>query len=179
MPELIPQVVNSETPYAGTVLQVRKDTIVGASGTPRLRDVVVHPDCVCGVARMPDDGIVLVRQYRHPAAAWLWELPAGKIDPGESPREAFERELIEECGVGCGTAEEVCVFYTSPGILTERMHMFVADGCRTGAGEVNPGEIGTWKTVSLDEAMAMIGRGEIVDGKSIVGIAYAARREDA
>lgn len=174
--EGIPRVVESETPYRGTVLQVRKDTIVGASGKPRSRDVVVHPDCVCGVAHMPGGGIVLVRQYRHPAAAWLWELPAGKIDPGETPREAFERELIEECGVGCGSVEEACAFYTSPGILTERMHLFVANDCREGAGDVNPGEIGTWKTVSIDEAMAMIGRGEIVDGKSIVGIAYAARR---
>lgn len=177
MCDSIPAVIESETPYAGTVLHVRRDTIVGSSGKPRARDVVVHPDCVCGVARLPGGGIVLVRQYRHPAAAWLWELPAGKIDPGETPREAFERELIEECGLGCGSVEEVCAFYTSPGVLTERMHMFVANDCREGAGAVNLGEIGAWKAVSLDEALAMIGRGEIVDGKSIVGIAYAARRE--
>ena len=175
MSEIVPTVIGSETAYAGRVLQVRRDTIAGDSGLPRVRDVVVHPDCVCGIARMPNGHIALVRQYRHPVGGYLWELPAGKIDPGESPRQAFERELAEECGLGCDSVTEACSFFTSPGILTERMHLFVADGCHEGAGKVNPGEIARWKAVPLEEALEMIARGDIVDGKSIVGIAYAAR----
>lgn len=171
-----PATTATETPYSGSVVRVRRDTLTSPSGRIRTRDVVEHPDCVCGVARMPDGRIILVRQYRHPAAAYLWELPAGKIDPGESAREAFARELVEECGVGFQALEEVCTFYTSPGILTERMHLFLADGCHEGAGAVNPGEIATWKAVPLEEARAMIARGEIVDGKTIVGILHAAGR---
>lgn len=176
MAEVIPRLTHSEPAYQGRVISVRRDTIEMSDGQPHARDVVVHPDSVCGVARMPDGGIVLVRQYRHPSGAYLWELPAGKIDPGETPLQAFRRELVEECGLGCTRVEEACSFYTSPGILTERMHLFIAEECYEGAGEVNPGEIATWKIVTFDEAFAMVARAEIIDAKSIVGIALAARR---
>lgn len=175
MEETTPQVIETAVRYSGKVLRVRNDRIAKPGGTPRERDVVEHPDSVCGVARLADGSVILVRQYRHPAGAYLWELPAGKIDPGETPAEAFARELVEECGVQCGTLRLAVTFFTSPGILTERMHVFVAEGCTTGADGVNEGEIARWISVSLDEAESMISRGEIVDAKTIVGITWAAR----
>lgn len=179
MNDKLPPVKHSETVFTGKVIKIQRDDLLRENGKEMHREIIIHPDCVCGVALTHDNRIVLVRQYRHPARAYIWELPAGKIDPGENPEEAFRRELIEECGMGYKNVEELVSFYTSPGILTERMHLFLATGCTEDAGDQNPGEIAEWKTVSLEEAEAMIGRGDIADAKSIIGISYARKRQAA
>jgi ADP-ribose pyrophosphatase len=175
MSEHLPTLTHSEVIYEGKVFRIRKDDLAADDHGPIHREVIVHPHCVCGVAVMDDGRLILVRQYRHPTGGFLWEVPAGKIDPGETPEEAFRRELIEECGVGCDSAEELLSFYTSPGILTERMHLFLARGCKEGAGEQNPGEIAEWKAVTREEAERMIESGEIADAKSIIAIRSAPR----
>lgn len=173
MPHNLPRLVRSETVYRGKVVSIQRDDLLLENGDEMHRETIVHPDCVCGVASLPDGRILLVKQYRHPTRSFLWEIPAGKIDPGETPEQAFRRELVEECGVGCTRPREVLSFYPSPGVLTERMHVFIATDCVEGAGEENPGEIAEWKAVTLEEARTMIERGEIADAKSIIGITCA------
>lgn len=175
MADHIPQLLQSESVFQGSIISVQVDDLVLQSGREVHREIVVHPEAVCGIATMPDGKIILVRQYRHPAAEFLWEIPAGKIDHGETPEQTFRRELLEECGVACGPLHEVLCFYPSPGVLTERIHLFVTKECQPDAAPWDTEEISEWKTVTVDEARAMIDRGEIVDGKSIIGILYAGR----
>lgn len=162
--------LSRETAYHGRVIELSVETLRLPGGREVRREIVGHPDCVCAAAFLEDGRMVLVHQYRRPVGRLIWEVPAGKIDPGEDPAEAMRRELIEECGVQATDLEEVAVFYPSPGICTERMHVFVARRCTTGATHAAEDEIVGWDAFPLDEARAMVARGEIVDAKSMLAI---------
>jgi ADP-ribose pyrophosphatase len=125
------------------------------------------------VAALPvlDDGrIVLVRQYRYAVSDFVWELPAGRRDPSESPEAGARRELEEEVGLRAASLEPLSTFWTTPGFCDEVMHLFRATGLesippRPEADErIEPG------TFTLDEAMAMVARGEIREGKTLVAL---------
>jgi len=168
-----PRLRGSETAFEGRVMRVRIDHLELPSGRETRREVVVHPDCVCALALTSDGKTVLVRQYRAPAGKLLWELPAGKIDAGETPEQAVVRELAEECGLASGAMERLATFYTSPGICTERMHLFmIAALKRAKDASMEPDEIEEWRTCALDEAEDMVARGEIEDAKSLLGIMH-------
>lgn len=134
------------------------------------RQVVVHPGAVAIIPLLPDNRVCLIRNYRVAVGKSLIELPAGTIDRNEPPAETAIRELREETGYTAARWHKLPPFFMSPGILNERMHLFVAEGLTAGATAREPGEDIDNLIVPWAEALAMVERGDIEDAKTLVGI---------
>ncbi|MBI4830994.1 MAG: NUDIX hydrolase [Candidatus Lindowbacteria bacterium] len=122
---------------------------------------------------LSDTEVVLIRQFRHSAGKIMWEIPAGTFEPGEEPLACAERELVEETGYRAAMMKPLGGFYTSPGFCDEFIHLFVATGlqpCASGAQKADSDEQINVNTVAMSEALRKIESGEIVDGKTIVGL---------
>jgi ADP-ribose diphosphatase len=128
------------------------------------------------VAVDADGRVALVRQYRYPVDERLWELPAGRLDAGETPEEAGRRELEEEIGRRPEGLERLCRFYTTPGFCDEAMHLFRASGLVVVPARPEDDERIEVGWFELAEALAMIDRGEIREAKTIIGLLLEARR---
>ncbi|MBV8727410.1 MAG: NUDIX hydrolase [Candidatus Eremiobacteraeota bacterium] len=166
--------VESETVFKGRVFKVRAD-VVSADGKTNRFDIVEHPMSYTVIARPKPDAVLLIRQYRHAAGAYLWELPAGSADADESPLDGVRRELREETGYSAETVREIFSTYMSPGFCTELMRYFVADGLTSGATQFDEDEDIETQTFDLEAAMAMIRAGEITDAKTVAGLLYFER----
>jgi len=157
--------------YRGRIVHLTEEDVVLPNGHAVTLEIVRHPGAAAIVALDAADGVTLLRQYRHAVGGYLWEVPAGKLDPGEAPAACAVRELAEEAGLAAHRWEELGAIVTCPGFCDERIHLFLATGLRTvpmarGADEV----ITEVAVVPLAEAMQMIRRGEIRDGKTIAAL---------
>lgn len=138
---------------------------------------VDHPGAVAVLAMVDHERVCLIHSRRLTVCQTLVEVPAGTLEPNEPPLDAARRELEEETGYRGGQWEKLGEFYTSPGMLTERMHLFLVTGLTAGPPRREPNEQIENLVVTWDEAMAMVDRGEIVDGKTLVALlAYDRRR---
>jgi len=164
------EILNHNEIYSGKIVSLHVDVIRQESGESTLREVVRHPGGVAAVPVLDDGRIVLIRQFRYPLGKYIWEIPAGKLDSGQTPRDTIARELEEEIGYTAGTLTEMCSFYTSPGFCNEVIHLFIARALVPCARRPETGEHITPEAFTLDECLSMINRGEIMDGKSILGI---------
>lgn len=143
-----------------------------AGGQTRTRAIVRHPGAVAVLPLVTPDSVCLIHNYRIAADQTLVELPAGTLEPNEPPAETAARELIEETGFRAGRIEHLQSFYLSPGIMDERMHLYVAtDLVQVGAAREPGEEIENW-IVSWSEAMDLVAQGRIQDAKSLVGLLY-------
>jgi ADP-ribose pyrophosphatase len=163
------------------LLQARRFQVVRmsrrlADGNTHTHDVVLHPGAVVILPLIDDDRVCLIRNYRMAVGETLLELPAGTLEPNEDPAVTAHRELIEETGFRADKIEKLCEFYMSPGILNERMHLFVATGLQPGETALESGEEIEKQVVSWKEAMRMVETGEIRDAKSLVGLLHYDRR---
>ncbi|MGB2960045.1 MAG: NUDIX hydrolase [Bacteroidota bacterium] len=168
-----------ETLYSGKMVDLVVDQVRYPSGKTGVREIVRHPGGSAVVPLLDDGTVLFVRQLRYPLEKEILELPAGKLEPGEDPREAASRELEEETGYTVGRLQKLSSIYTSPGFCDEELHIFLATGLvrSVGGPRREEGEFSmTTQTVSLPEALAMIERGEIQDGKTIVGLLLTAGR---
>ena len=141
-----------------------------ADGVAHEREIVEHPGAVVILPIVGADRVCLIRNYRVAVDETRWELPAGTLDHDEPPPETARRELIEETGYRAGAIEKFGELWMSPGILNERMHMFVATGLTAGPTALEAGEEIETVVVAWDEALAMIDRGEIRDAKTVAGL---------
>ena len=139
-------------------------------GAHRTREIVEHPGSVLILPLVDDQSLCLIRNYRKAVGTTLWELPAGTLDRQEPIIEAARRELEEETGYRAATLEEVPGLWMSPGILRERMHVFVARDLTPGPQALEPGETIDTHVVAWDEAVAMCLDGRIDDAKSVAAI---------
>jgi ADP-ribose pyrophosphatase len=155
--------------------RVVRDSFVTSGGQTKCREIVRHPGAVVIVPMLDDGRVCLIKNFRHSVRQTLIELPAGTLDPGESPQTTAERELIEETGYRASSVKHLHSFYLSPGILDERMHLFLATGLQEGDTARELGEEITNLIVPWDEAIAMIFRGEIQDAKTIASLLYVDR----
>ncbi len=146
-----------------------------ADGNTHCRALVLHPGAVTILPIFDDGRICLIRNFRPAVGHELFELPAGTLEPGEAPLATAYRELEEETGYVAARIEPLLEFWMSPGILNERMHLFVATELRPGRTSLDVGEIITPCIVTRDEALAMVQDGRIQDAKSLVGILYLER----
>lgn len=170
-----PDVVASERLHDGW-LRVRADRLRWPSGRESRTEVIEHPGGVTIVAIDPNDRLLLVRQYRHPAGRDLLELPAGTLDPGETPETTAERELQEEAGYRPGRLERLGGFYLAPGYCTEYQHVFLATELSESRLDAEEEAIDV-EAVPLDEALRRIAAGEIVDAKTVGAVLlYLQRR---
>jgi len=146
---------------------VERRVIAGADGQSITREVVVHPGAVVILPIIDARRIVMIRNFRYTIEQELWELPAGTAEPDEAAIETARRELEEETGYRAGTMTPLTEFYTSPGVLTERMFAFVATGLTSVGQRLEHGERIVAEVVELDLAHRWLVNGELRDGKTI------------
>jgi ADP-ribose pyrophosphatase len=178
------QVLSSKAVYNGKVFKVTSDKVKEPSGITATRDIVRHSGSVVVLA-IDEDGdeprVLLERQYRYAAQDYLWELPAGRIDPGEGALAGAKRELIEETGYRAKQWKRAMIFYSSPGFLDETMAIYLARELSSGEAQPEADESIECELVPLSEIIDMIFSGKIRDGKTIAGalwLAEALRRRD-
>ena len=175
------EVLRTERVYKGRIVNLVVDRVRYTSGNESIREIVEHPG---GAVILPvfDNGeILLVRQFRYPIGADVIELPAGKLDAGEDPRLCAERELREETGYTAARWRKLTTLMTTPGFCNERLHIYMAQGLSLSpqGQSLEEGEQTIRLIrVPLKEAIAMIEREEIVDGKTIAGIFLGERVQE-
>ncbi len=162
--------VESRIIYRGKIINLRLDNVVLENGNSATREIVEHPGAV-GIIAIKDNGdIVLVRQYRKAVEQVLLELPAGKLEKGEDPKVCAARELAEETGYRAKKMVYLSRYYTSPGFSNEVMHMYIATGLKDGERNPDEDELVDTVEISLERAVDMAIKGEIMDAKTITGI---------
>jgi ADP-ribose pyrophosphatase len=174
------QLVSSEVVYKGPLFRVLHDKLIEPGGKPSERDVIRHNGSVVILAldsskSRKNPWIVVERQYRHAANQYLWELPAGKLDPGEDSLAGAKRELAEETGYTAKKWKPLVEYYASPGFLGESMKVFTAEGLVAGDAHPEDDEEIEFRLVKLSDALKMIEKGEILDGKTLTSVLLYAR----
>ena len=169
------RLISSRTVYRGPVFWVTTDDVQEPGGVRARRDVVHHTGSVVVLA--VDDSrstprVLLERQYRHAANDFLWEIPAGRIDAGEKPLSAAQRELLEETGYTAAHWRRIFHFYASPGFVAETMSVYLATGLRPGQAQPEDDEVIYKRMVPLPTAVRMVLRGTIRDAKTISSILW-------
>lgn len=156
--------------YEGKVVSLDVDEVREPGDVQGVREVVRQPGSVAALPVLADGRVVLVRQYRYAVDAFVWELPAGRRDPGETPLAGARRELEEEVGLRPGALEPIATFWTTPGFCDEVMHLFRATALEPVPARPEADERIEQATFSLDDALAMVRRGEIREGKTLVAL---------
>src|SRR5271170_7134545 len=169
------RLISSRTVYRGPVFWVTTDNVQEPGGVRARRDVIHHTGSVVVLAvdeARPEPRVLLERQYRHAANDYLWELPAGRIDPGEKALHAAKRELLEETGYAATSWRRILNFYASPGFVAETMSVYLATGLRAGPAQPEPDEIIHKSLVPLSKATRMVMSGTIRDAKTISSVLW-------
>jgi len=164
------RVLSTRRVYEGKVLSLDVDEVLEPEGVRATREVVRHRGSVAALPVHEDGRMVLVRQYRYAVDALVWELPAGRLDPGETVEDAARREMEEEVGLRPRGLEPLATFYTTPGLCDERMHLFRATGLESVAARPEADERIESRAFTRTEVEEMIRRGEIAEGKTLVAL---------
>jgi ADP-ribose pyrophosphatase len=165
--------------YSGRIIHLDIDTVRFPNGSVGELEMIRHPGAAAVVPflsdpRGEDPQILLLKQYRYAAEEFLYEIPAGRLDPGEEPAACARRELIEETGCEAERIERLYTFYTTPGFTDERIHAFMAVGLSRGESRHETDEFITVETMTLSHALGLIEKGEIKDAKTALAILYVA-----
>ncbi len=173
--------IASRRVYNGRVLDLDVDTVRFPNGRSGELEMIRHPGAAAVIPVLTPDGshdpqILLIRQYRYAAGGHIWEVPAGKLEPGESPEACARRELLEEAGATARRWDRLTTIYTTPGFTDERIHLFAARDLTVNPQETRhePDEFLEVKPVAVRRALEMIRDGEIVDAKTIVCVLFYA-----
>ena len=169
--------LSSIRPYTGRRISVDLDTVRFPDGSVGTLEMVRHPGASAVVPFLdrptdPDPRVILIRQYRYAAEGYLWEIPAGTLDPGDTPDSCARRELREEAGCVAGSLEHLVTIYTTPGFTDERIHLYAASGLTRVPSALEADEFLETHEIRWSEVGRMIGRGEIADGKSLSALMY-------
>jgi ADP-ribose pyrophosphatase len=168
--------VSSEPVFDGKLLHVRRDTVRLPDGKLATREHIVHPGAVLIVPVLPDGSLVVERQYRYPLNRVFIEFPAGKLDPGEDELATARRELTEETGYEAAKWTRLGTIHTLISYTNEKIEFYVAEGLTHVGARLDDGEFLEIVTMSVDEMLATLDRGEITDGKTVAALLLYARR---
>ena len=166
------KILKSTVVHEGPVFGVRRDEVLEPGGVRATREVVTHSGSVVVLPVLDDGRVVLIRQYRHAARQYLWELVAGRIDGGETPKRAAARELLEETGYRAKRFSVFLNVFPTPGFVEERMFILLAEGLKAGEAQPEEDEKIEVRAYSVKELKQMIRRGKLRDAKSVAGILY-------
>ncbi len=174
-PEAKAKLLSSVVAYDGPLFRVLHDKLIEPGGKRSERDVIRHNGSVVVLAvdnskSKRNPWIVVERQYRHAANQYLWELPAGKLHPGEDPLAGAQRELEEETGYRARKWKPFVEYYASPGFLGESMKVFLAEGLTPGHPHPEDDEEIELRLVKLSDVVKMIEKGAILDGKTLTSV---------
>jgi ADP-ribose pyrophosphatase len=169
--------VSTERLHTGRIINLDRDTVRFPDGSTGKLEMLRHPGASAVVPLLdpvddPDPGVLLIRQFRHAAEDFIWEIPAGRLDPGEPPEACAARELEEEAGMRAGRLERLTTIYTTPGFTDERIHLFVATDLAPGEQGREVDEFMEVEARRWSEVMAMVRSGEIVDGKTLISLMF-------
>lgn len=156
--------------YRGKIIELYLEHVTLPNGAVAELEIVRHPGGAAVVALDSENRVCLLRQYRHAAGGWLWELPAGKLDPGESPLVTAQRELQEEAGLHAARWDSLGKIISSPGVFTEIVHLFLARDLSGVPANAEAHEVFEVHWVPFAEALAQAWTGEITDAKTLVGL---------
>ncbi len=171
--------IRSHRVYSGRVISVDVDQVRFPDGSVGELEMVRHPGASAIVPFLSDPAgddpqVLLLRQYRYAAESYLYEIPAGRLEPGEQPIMCARRELLEETGCTAGRLDHLFTMYTTPGFTDETIHLFLAADLTRGAQQTESDEFIETVTLPLSRALAMVQTGEIKDAKTALGLLYAA-----
>jgi ADP-ribose pyrophosphatase len=184
--EGVAETISSQVAYEGPLFKVLKEEVREPNGHISHRDIIRHNGSVVilavdnravdnrhgrGKKHKPDPLVIMERQYRHAAGQYLWELPAGKIEPGEERLVGAKRELAEETGYSAASWTELVRYFASPGFLGEWMQVYLAEDLSTGTATPEADETLEIYPLPLSQVEALIADGQILDGKTLIGIA--------
>ena len=171
--------VKSRRVYTGKVISVEVDTVRFPDGSIGELEMIRHPGASAVVPflsdpRGEDPQVLMIRQYRYAADGYLYEIPAGRLDQGESPRDCAMRELKEETGCTAEQVDHLLTMYTTPGFTDEKIHLFMATGLVVGETKHEVDEFLDLQPMRLSRALEMVEAGEIQDAKTALGLLFAA-----
>jgi ADP-ribose pyrophosphatase len=161
--------------FQGKRFRVERVVQTAPDGSEHAREIVRHPGAVTLLPLLDDGRVCFVENYRASVGQRLLELPAGTLEPGEDPADAARRELAEETGYRAGRIEHLLTFYMSPGVLDERMVLYLATGLESGPMSLDAGEDLRPRLLTWQEAMDLVRQGHIQDAKTLIGLLYYAR----
>lgn len=169
--------VSSERLYTGRIVSLDRDTVRFPDGSTGQLEMLRHPGASAVVPflddpRGPDPRVLLIRQFRHAADGFIWEVPAGRLDPGEDPETCARRELEEETGMRARTVRPLTTIYTTPGFTDERIHLFLAHGLEAGAHRREADEFMELHTRPWSSVLELVRSGEIRDGKTLTSLLF-------
>lgn len=171
--------IESRRAYSGRIISLDVDRVRFPDGSEGELEMVRHPGAAAVVPFLSDPTgddplILLIKQYRYAAEQYMYEIPAGRLDPGEAPEHCARRELQEETGCEAAKVEPLTTIYTTPGFTDERIHLFMASGLTVGDANREHDEFIEIERMTVSHALRMIKEGQIRDGKTVVGLLYAA-----
>jgi ADP-ribose pyrophosphatase len=161
------KILSSREVFRGPIFWVTSEQVQEPTGVTARRDVVRHPGSV----------VILPVEQRHTVGDYLWELPAGRIDEGESEMAAAKRELLEETGYRARRWQRILKYYASPGFVAEPMSLYLATGLRPGDARPEADEVIRFRLFPLPDAVRMVMRGTIRDAKTIAGVLWLAQQD--
>ena len=171
--------IKSTRVYTGKIISLDVDAVRFPDGSVGELEMIRHPGASAVVPFLSDPTgdhpqVLLIRQYRYAADGYLFEIPAGRLDRGEDPRDCAVRELKEETGCTAQQVDHLFTFYTTPGFTDEKIHLFMATGLSPGETKHEVDEFLDLQPMLLSQALEWIERGEIQDAKSVIGLLFAA-----
>gem|GEM_PF-78997 len=163
----------TKTIYKGRVFTLASDNITLPNGVTTGIDIIRHPGAAAMVPMLNKNTVLLIKQYRYAAGGFIWEIPAGTLNPGESPLECAKRELVEETGYSADKLEKLTEIVPVPGYSDERIHIYLATGLVKAVQKLDKDEILNVHEINMNDALKMIAKGEIIDSKTISGLYLA------
>lgn len=167
--------IASECVYSGRIITVTRDKVALPGGGEADLEMVRHPGAAAVVPLDRRGGVTLIRQYRYAADGFILEVPAGKLERGESPERCAHREIVEEAGVAAGRLHPLGWIFTTPGFTDEKIHLFAATELTPSVQDLDEDEVIEVVTMPLDQALRLAASGEIRDAKSLCALYRAAQ----
>lgn len=167
------QTVSSDRIYTGKVISLKVDTVEVPRKGYQKREIIEHPGAVGIVAITNENKVVLVKQYRKAIEKAIWEIPAGKLEQGENPRDCAIRELKEETGYTANNIKLIHKFYTSAGFSNQKIYIYLATDLEAGEASLEEDEFLDVQEVDLKEIYEMIKKNDIEDAKTSIGLLLA------
>ena len=169
--------IKAERIYTGRVLNLDADTVRFPDGSTGQLEMIRHPGASAVLPFLDDPGapdpqVVLIRQFRHAADDFIYEVPAGRLDPGETPEACAARELAEETGYRAARLDHLTTIYTTPGFIDEKIHLFMASGLSEGEHRREADELLELHRLRWSEVMALVRSGKVMDSKSLTALLF-------